>query len=115
MSFDRKFDYVVLTGILERACGGSQNRQDYEDYLKKISGLLKEDGILLLAADNRLGLQYFCGVRESHGGKPFEGIAHYPNGNRGYSFSREELKSVTRQWWHIPLIPALGRQRQVDF
>ncbi len=94
MSFDRKFDYVVLTGILERACGGSQNRQDYEDYLKKISGLLKEDGILLLAADNRLGLQYFCGVRESHGGKPFEGIAHYPNGNRGYSFSREELKSV---------------------
>ena len=20
-----------------------------------------------------------------------------------------------RQWWHTPLIPALGRQRQVDF
>jgi hypothetical protein len=22
---------------------------------------------------------------------------------------------LTGQWWHIPLIPALGRQRQVDF
>jgi hypothetical protein len=22
---------------------------------------------------------------------------------------------VIRQWWHTPLIPALGRQRQVDF
>jgi hypothetical protein len=20
-----------------------------------------------------------------------------------------------RQWWHMPLIPALGKQRQVDF
>lgn len=92
--FEGKFDYIVLTGILERACGGSRNRQDYEAYLKKVSGLLKEDGILLLAADNRLGLQYFCGARESHGGKPFEGIAHYPDGTRGYSFSREELKEV---------------------
>jgi hypothetical protein len=22
---------------------------------------------------------------------------------------------IARQWWHMPLIPALGRQRQVDF
>jgi hypothetical protein len=25
------------------------------------------------------------------------------------------LMHVTGQWWHTPLIPALGRQRQVDF
>jgi hypothetical protein len=24
-------------------------------------------------------------------------------------------KQITGQWWHMPLIPALGRQRQVDF
>jgi hypothetical protein len=22
---------------------------------------------------------------------------------------------IARQWWHMPLIPTLGRQRQVDF
>jgi hypothetical protein len=25
------------------------------------------------------------------------------------------IKLVAGQWWHMPLIPALGRQRQVDF
>jgi hypothetical protein len=29
-------------------------------------------------------------------------------------FEREELEQAG-QWWHMPLIPALGRQRQVDF
>jgi hypothetical protein len=30
---------------------------------------------------------------------------------------KKTLKNVffAGQWWHIPLIPALGRQRQVDF
>ena len=92
--FDKKFDYIVLTGILERVCKGSWIRRDYADYLKKVSGLLKEDGLLLMAVDNRLGLKYFCGARESHGGKAFEGIDNYPQGTRGYSFSREELKDI---------------------
>ena len=59
--FNKKFDYVILTGILERACQGSQNRNDYASYLEKMSRLLKPDGKLLLAVDNRLGLKYFCG------------------------------------------------------
>jgi hypothetical protein len=24
-------------------------------------------------------------------------------------------KKLARQWWYMPLIPALGRQRQADF
>lgn len=97
ISFGKKFDYIVITGIMERACGGSGDRNDYAQYLKKVSGLLKEDGCLLLAVDNRLGLKYFCGAKESHGGKPFEGISRYPHGTRGYSFSREELKDIVKR------------------
>ena len=94
ISFGKKFDYIVITGIMERACGGSSDRNDYARYLKKASALLKEDGRLLLAVDNRLGLRYFCGAKESHGGNAFAGISHYPSGTRGYSFSREELKDI---------------------
>lgn len=94
ISFEDKFDYIILTGILERAGGGTRDRKKYAEYLQKAATLLKEDGILLLAADNRMGLRYFCGDKESHGGQVFEGIRQYPRGIRGYSFSREELKNI---------------------
>jgi hypothetical protein len=32
----------------------------------------------------------------------------------GWLVGDQEL-SIARQWWHRPLIPALGRQRQADF
>lgn len=96
LSFGKKFDYIILTGILERAGGGARERGLYAGYLKKAAGLLKEDGLLLLAADNRMGLRYFCGEKESHGGQAFEGIRQYPRGIRGYSFSREELKEIVK-------------------
>jgi hypothetical protein len=28
---------------------------------------------------------------------------------------KEKEKKCRQVWWHTPLIPALGRQRQVDF
>lgn len=62
---------------MECACNGFKDRQDYIDYLKKISNFLEEDGILLLSVDNWLGLKYFCGARESHGSNAFERSSHY--------------------------------------
>lgn len=94
MDFGHKFDYIILTGILERACGGSKDDREYENYLKKVFGLLNENGILLAAVENRFGLKYFCGTKEPHSGKPFDGINYYPDGTRGYSFSRQELRDI---------------------
>lgn len=97
MDFGRKFDYIILTGILERACGGSKESGEYAQYLNKVSQLLREDGILLAAVENRFGLKYFCGAKEPHSGKMYDGINYYPNGTRGYSFSRQELQDIVKK------------------
>jgi hypothetical protein len=63
----------------------------------------------------------FCEVRF------FSVIKEYKQGGRGsrevvtrfkYKISHYIVNrkvAIAGQWWHIPLIPALGRQRQADF
>lgn len=94
MSFDKTFDYIVMIGSLERQCGGSVSREDYEAYLRQIRTLLKPNGILLLAVENRYGIKYFCGEPDPYTKLPFSGINHYPAGGRGYTFSRQEMKDI---------------------
>ena len=73
--------------------GGGVN--PYEDFLKKIKSLLKQDGKLILAIENKYGLKYWCGAREDHTGLPFDGINQYELGNKkGKTFSRRELKDL---------------------
>jgi hypothetical protein len=68
---------------------------------------------LLVAALESLQSSYMILVSlKSHSGG--EGVKSRGQGNGG---SIQDLKRghVAGQWWCMPLIPALGRQRQVDF
>ncbi|MCI7791071.1 MAG: adenylyltransferase/cytidyltransferase family protein [Lachnospiraceae bacterium] len=64
------FDYVVAIGVLE-SC------KHPVAMLKQWKAYLKEDGVLLLGVDNRLGLRYFCGDRDKFTQRNFDGIEHY--------------------------------------
>lgn len=94
MDFGCRFDYIILTGVLERIAGGSSETEKYADYLKKASAILKPDGKILFAVENRFGLKYFCGVPEPHTNRAFDGLNHYRKGTRGYSFSKKEVEDV---------------------
>ncbi len=91
---DRKFDYVVLTGLLERIGAGSSDWELYADYLKQLKNLLKKNGKILLSVDNRLGLRAFCGERDAHGKKAFSGVRGYLEGSKGRRFSKVELIDI---------------------
>ena len=94
MEFEEKFDYIVLCDVLEYASQFTQTDNPYSDFLKKIKTMLSEDGVILLAIENRLGLKYFSGSNEDHLGQSFLGIDDYPNINHVRTFSRFELEEL---------------------
>lgn len=92
-----RFDYVTLIGVLEYAPAYIQERDPFSAFLEKINGLLKEDGEMLIAIENRLGMKYFAGCKEDHVGRAFEGIEGYPGGGGVRTFSKAELERLFEQ------------------
>ena len=94
MVFDKKFDFVILVGVLEYAARFTHTKKPYEDFLSKCKSFLKPDGALVIAIENRLGLEYLSGKTDDHTGKFFDGITDYPVSNGTKTFSRLELKNM---------------------
>ena len=91
---NKKYDYILMAGVLEFLCGGKKNTSLYSEALKKVINHLSADGTILLATDNRCGLRYFCGEKDPVTGKPFAGLNRYPEGSEGYLFNRQELITI---------------------
>ena len=91
MSFDRKFDYVVVNGVLEYAMSFTEGETPYETFLRNMGTYLNPTGRLLIAIENRLGLKYFAGAPEDHTDLYFYGIDGYPNNRSVRTFSKKEL------------------------
>lgn len=75
--FEQKFDYVVLIGVLEYARRFFSEYPQDVFFLKMIRDLLKPDGILLIAIENRYGIKYFAGANEDHLREPYLSLTGY--------------------------------------
>lgn len=93
---EEKFDYIVLCDIFEYGKQFSDSPNPYSDYLSYVKSFLKEDGVILLAISNRLGLKYFAGFKEEHVDKFFAGIDDFPRDDYVKTFSKTELENVIR-------------------
>ena len=69
-SFRNYFDYIIAVGVLERV-------PDQKEFLCRLQNVTKEDTILLLGAENRLGIRYFLGDSDPFTGHVFDGIDNY--------------------------------------
>ena len=94
---DEKFDYIVLCDIFEYGKHFFNTQNSYPDYLKYLKGFLKEDGVILIAISNRLGLKYFSGFKEEHVDKYFIGVDGFPNIDYVQTFSKPELENIIEQ------------------
>lgn len=95
----QKFDVVCVIGVMEYSelyfkLGEKDSRTPFEAFLDKALGLLKEDGSLVLAIENKLGLKYWGGAAEDHSGRIFDGICGYPSQPSAKTLSRQELLNL---------------------
>jgi len=94
IQFFEHFDYITLIGVLEYAGKYTDEQHPYLSFLKKVKGLLKKEGTLLIALENKFGLKYWGGYREDHSGKLFQGIEGYVDSKDIVTFSKDELKEL---------------------
>jgi SAM-dependent methyltransferase len=96
----QKFDVVCIIGVLEYSeiyltPPSEFTGSPFVWLLKKASEHLKEDGVLILAIENKLGVKYWAGAAEDHTGKLFEGICGYVSERKSArTFSRGELVTM---------------------
>lgn len=85
-----RFDYVTLIGVFEYAESYIDEENPQEVFLEKINSLLKDDGKILIAIENRFGLKYFAGCKEDHFSLFGEGISGYNSTEGVRTFNRTE-------------------------
>lgn len=91
---EQRFDYIVFIGVLEYAGVFSDASNPYEEFLLRAKNLLKDDGIILFAIENRFGLKYFLGASEDHLQEPYVGIEGYVAPHTPRTFSKKELECM---------------------
>lgn len=90
-----KFDVIVVCGVLEYSGSGSGGAQGPAAMLSMVRSLLKPEGVLFLAIENRWGLKYLLSHPEDHLGQPWIGIEGYWRDTSGVrTWSRSELKEM---------------------
>ncbi|WP_296857100.1 bifunctional 2-polyprenyl-6-hydroxyphenol methylase/3-demethylubiquinol 3-O-methyltransferase UbiG [uncultured Methanobrevibacter sp.] len=94
LNLNKKFDYIILCNIFEYAKSFFESKEPYKDYLNYLKGFLKEDGVILIALSNRLGLKYFAGFKEEHTNEFFIGVDGYNNISHVETFSKPELLQI---------------------
>jgi len=92
----RDYDYICLIGVFEYGQSYIPSDTPYEDFLKIVLSHVKDDGRIVIAIENKLGLKYFAGCKEDHLGTYFSGLEGYPDGGSARTFSRPGLEKIMK-------------------
>ena len=95
IEFEKPFDIVTLIGVLEYAAIFWRNEGDpFEGLLRLASRNLAENGMLVIAIENKLGIKYLSGCSEDHLSRHFIGVEGYPDDGGPRTFGRSELQDL---------------------
>lgn len=89
-----RYDVITLIGVLEYGHLFATGSNPAKALLQKAAMLLKPDGLLLVAIENKLGLKYLAGAPEDHTGKPYDGVENRYGKRTALTYGKAELISL---------------------
>lgn len=92
-----KFDIITLIGVLEYAKLYIKSDNPYTEMLSIVKKHLKENGKLIIAIENKMGIKYINGAPEDHIGQPFAGINDYISNDEVRTFSSKEIEKMLNE------------------
>lgn len=97
VNFTDKFDLVVCNGVLEYASMFTPGDHPHTKLLSKFASLLKNEGTLIVAIENKFGLRYLSSAKEEHTNIMYDGIEGYPRRGKGArTFGTKELQKMLK-------------------
>lgn len=91
---EKKYDYILLNGVLEYSELYINSDSPYTDFINRLKLNLKPNGKILIAIENKFGLKYWCGAKEDHTGIMYDGINNYQISHKIRTFSKKELEQI---------------------
>lgn len=88
---EKTFDYVVLHDITGYAKKYFKDESAHVSFFARLKSFLSPSGVLLVLAENRLGLKYFSGAYEEYSGKFFTGLNNFDGYNYIKTFTKNEI------------------------
>lgn len=107
-SQSNSYDVVLLIGTLEKANLYYKEENPYLQMIDEAWSLLNDNGLLVIAVDNKFGLRNWAGCREKYSQYFFESIEGYPHHEGAKMISRKELlmaldgSEVKRYYMYYP-------------
>lgn len=91
------YDWILLIGVLEYAPVFNRTENAMKAYLDALSPLLKQNGRIVIAIENKLGLKYFNGCSEDHLGTKFTNIQGLYGPGQPKTLGRREMEKLLQE------------------
>lgn len=93
INLQEKFDYILMLGTLEYANIIMKNEKEPEyELINYCKDRISEDGTILIAVDNKIGVKYLAGGKSKHCEKVYDSIKN--RFHNGKLFSKRELEEL---------------------
>lgn len=97
IQLNEKFDYITLIGVLEYAPKIYETENAFVDLLNYAKSLLKEDGTILLATNNKFGMRNWSVINEDDKNVEFNAVSCRKGKKESQLFSKDALEKMLNE------------------